>query len=590
MLLQAQSTERGIRGSIAAEAAADREGQGQNVMNNSERHRKGIIIAVLSFLILPASLFPQATDKAKVISASEKVLTEVIKSQAKDAPGCAVGVSFEGEPVVQKAFGLAELEHKVPITVDTIFESGSVAKQFTAAAVVLLAIDGKIDLDDPVRKYIPELPDYGAPMTIRHLLNHTAGLRDWGAVMGLSGVGRGERIVRQDYAIHVITKQKALDFVPGAEYSYSNSGYQLATEIVERVSGKSLPEFTKERIFDPIGMKNTSWRDDYERLVLGRAQAYVGPREGPWKLSMPFMNVYGNGGMLLTIGDFLKWNAALDSGEWQTMVDMLETEGVLNDGRKIGYALGLGIGEFNGHRRVSHGGRTAGYVTHLVRYPDDQVSAAVLCNAPTNNPGGIANRIAEELFGPAPPAPEIETAKPRPEELKPYAGRWRHEKTRMPVDSVYDDKKKALVIGGAALAQLLDGAFTVPGTNVRLTFEFGPDGERLAMVRTAGDDKDRFIAVDEWKPSASDLQAAEGDWYSDEADAHVRAFVKEGKLMIRLESLQELPLGPSYKDHFTTGPGGSIVIWIERDRQGRASALHVGASRLRDIRFVRAGS
>lgn len=552
---------------------------------NQYQHRSQFL--GLFLFLLAAPQFAQVPDKAKVVSAAEKVLTEVIKSQPKDAPGCAVGVSYEGVPVFEKAFGLAELEHKVPITVDTIFESGSVAKQFTAAALVLLAIDGKLDIDDPVRKYIPELPDYGAPLTIRHLLNHTAGLRDWGAVMGLSGVGRGERIVKQDYAIHVITKQKSLDFTPGAEYSYSNSGYQLATTIVERVSGKSLPEFTKERIFDPIGMKDTSWRDDYTRLVPRRAQAYGGPREGPWVLEMPFMNVYGNGGMLTTVSDFLKWNAALDSGEWQTMADMLETQGVLNDGRKISYALGLGVGDFNGHRQVSHGGRTGGYVTYLVRYPEDKVSAAVLCNAPVNNPGGIAGQIAQQIFGPAPPAPEIETAAPRPEELKPYAGLWYHEKTRFPIVTSFNEKEKGLSIGNTAAKQLLDGSFVAGSGQVRITFEFDSDGRRVAMVRTDEDDVDRFLAVDEWKPTEAELKAMEGNWYSEEADAYVRTIAKDGKLIIRLESLDELPFDPSYKDHFTF-PGG-IVVWVTRNRTGEVDSFHVGAPRLRDMSFARVG-
>jgi CubicO group peptidase (beta-lactamase class C family) len=207
-------------------------------------------------------------------------------------------VSLNGDVVFEKAFGLADLEHNVPNTTQTIFESGSVAKQFTAAAVVLLQQDGKLSLDDPVKKYIPELPDYGSPLTIRHLLNHTAGVRDWGTVLSLTGAGRGERIITQDLALDVITHQRALDFTPGSEYSYSNSGYNLAAIIVERVSKQKFPAFIEERLFKPLGMKNSSWRDDYQRIVPGRAQAYSRQGNGPWRLNMPFMNVYGNGGML----------------------------------------------------------------------------------------------------------------------------------------------------------------------------------------------------------------------------------------------------------------------------------------------------
>src|SRR4029079_158098 len=239
--------------------------------------------------------------------------------------------------------------HNISNTPQTIFESGSVAKQFTAAALVLLQQDGKLSIDDPVRKYIPELPDYGSPLTIRHLLNHTSGLRDSGTVLSLTGVGRGDRVISQDLALDVITHQKALDFKPGAEYSYSNSGYNLAAIIVERVSKQKFSDFLTQRIFKPLGMTNSSIRDDYRRIVPGRAQAYSKDgQNAPWTLNMPFMNVYGNGGMLTTVGDWLKWNASLDSKTFGApFVEALETQGVLNDGRKISYALGLEVDSYH---------------------------------------------------------------------------------------------------------------------------------------------------------------------------------------------------------------------------------------------------
>lgn len=544
------------------------------------------VVTFFVMLLLVQSSFSQDVSKAKVIAAAEKVIAEEIAAAPENAPGCAVGVSFEGETVFRKAFGMAELEHKVPITVDSIFESGSVAKQFTAAALVLLEIDGKLDIDDPVRKYIPELPDYGAPLTIRHLLNHTAGLRDWGAVMGISGVGRGERIVRQDYAIHVITKQKNLDFVPGAEYSYSNSGYQLASEIVERVSGMSLPDFTKKRLFDPIGMKDTSWRDEYDRVVPRRVQAYDGPPKGPWKLSMPFMNVYGNGGILTTVEDFLKWNAALDSGEWQTMADMLETQGVLNDGRKIEYALGLGVSDYNGLRQVSHGGRTAGYVTFLVRYPEVGLSISSLCNVPFRNPGRIAYRIVDEAAGPF-PEPEKPAGKDlTAEELKRYAGLWREDRTRMPSTTAFDEKSGKLMAGNTPLRPLGDDTFESTGSSTRFKFELGPNGERVSATRISGDDETKFFAEEKWSPSKEVLQSIEGNWYSEEAETMITIVIDGEKIMVRLPSLMELPMIPVYKDHFSV-PGGSIV-WIERDDKGGISSLHVGTGRMRDLRFDRA--
>src|SRR5687768_7377914 len=337
--------------------------------------RKHFLFVLLVFGFLSSAASAQVPDKAKVVAGADRAFEKVAKAYVAPAPGCAAAVSLNGDVVFEKAFGLADLEHNVPNTTQTIFESGSVAKQFTAAAILLLQQDGKLSFDDPVMKYIPELPDYGSPLTIRHLLNHTSGLRDWGSVLSLTGAGRGDRVVTQDLALDVIVHQRALNFTPGSEYSYSNSGYNLAAIIVERVSKQKFPAFVEERLFKPLGMKNSSWRDDYQRIVPGRAQAYSRQGAGPWRLSMPFMNVYGNGGMLTTVGDWMKWNAMLDSHSLGApLVNTLETQGVLNDGRKIAYALGLEVGTHRGLKKVSHGGATAGYQTFMMRLPDQKFS------------------------------------------------------------------------------------------------------------------------------------------------------------------------------------------------------------------------
>ncbi len=203
-----------------------------------------IVFGIFSIAVCSLGSVAQVPDRAQVIAGAERAFEKAAKTNPMPAPGCAVGVSLNGQSVFEKAFGMAEMEHNIPNTPQTIFESGSVAKQFTAAALVLLQQDGKLNIDDPVRKYIPELQDYGKPLTIRHMLSHTAGLRDWGSVMSLTGAGRGDRVITQEIALDVISRQRALDFVPGAEYSYSNSGYNLAAIIVERVSGQKFGDFT----------------------------------------------------------------------------------------------------------------------------------------------------------------------------------------------------------------------------------------------------------------------------------------------------------------------------------------------------------
>lgn len=535
-------------------------------------------------LVLNSTLSAQVPEKEKVLAGAERAFEKAAKALTSPAPGCAVGVSQNGETVFEKAFGLAEIEHEIPNTPRTIFESGSVAKQFTAAALVLLSLEGKLSLDDPVRKYIPELPDYGAPVTIRHLLNHTAGLRDWGSVMALTGAGRGNRIITQDLAFDVIIHQQALDFTPGAEYSYSNSGYQLAAIIVERVSKQKFSTFTEEKLFKPVGMKNSSWRDDYQRLVPGRAQAYSrqGPN-GPWRLNMPLMNVYGNGGMLTTVGDWLKWNAMLDSRLMGApLVEALETQGVLNDGRKIIYALGLNVDTYKGVKDVSHGGSTAGYQTFLARYPDQKLSVAVLCNGTSPSAGGLAASITDEILGPFPsPTPQPPDAEVPAERLQKLVGLYRSEKTHLPRRFVFENG--TLRYNNAPLRALGDGAFMLGAT--RLTFTFDKDGNPTGGEVNNNGDITRFIAEKEWTPTDAELASFAGDWYSREADATFK-FVTEGdKAFITQRPATRLPLQPLYKDHFSAQ---GFVIWFTRDGAGKIDRLHVGASRMRDMPFERA--
>ena len=544
--------------------------------------RKNFLFVLTVVAVLSTAAWAQVPNKEKVVAGAERAFEKFSRAYVAPGPGCAAAVSLNGETVFEKAFGLADMEHDVPNTPQTIFESGSVAKQFTAASLVLLQQEGKLSLDDPVKKYIPELPDYGVPLTIRHMLNHTAGLRDWGTVMGLTGAGRGDRVINQDLAFDVITHQRALDFTPGSEYSYSNSGYNLAAIIVERVSKQKFPAFVEERLFKPLGMKNSSWRDDYQRIVPGRAQAYSRQGSGPWRLNMPFMNVYGNGGMLTTVGDWMKWNAMLDSQSLGApLVNALETQGVLNDGRKIPYALGLVVDKYKGLKDVSHGGATAGYQTFLARYPDNKVSVGVMCNGTSPSAGGIAAGITDEIFGPYPTTPKTEPAKVSEDELKKLVGIWRNETTHGPARFTIENGVSRW--SGGRVTPMGGGKF-IAG-NDELKFTFDKDGRPMsAEMKDDGGDVTRFVPEKEWAPTSEDLASFKGDWFSDEAGAMFTITVDGGKMFIKQRPATSLPMQPLYKDHF--GLQG-YVLWFTRDKDGKVTDMHVGTSRMRDMLFVR---
>ena len=536
----------------------------------------------LVLLVLSCLTHAQAIDKTKVIAGAERAFEKAAKTNPMPAPGCAVGVSLNGESVFERAFGLAEMEHSIPNTAQTIFESGSVAKQFTAAALVLLQQDGKLKIDDDIRKYIPEMPEYDKPITIRHILNHTAGLRDWGSVIAMTGAGRGDRVITQDIAFDVIIRQKALDFTPGAEYSYSNSGYQLAAIIVERVSKQKFADFLKERIFKPLGMTNSSIRDDYRRLVPGRAQAYSRDGEkAPWQLNMPIMNVYGNGGMLTTVGDWLKWNAMLDSRSMgAALVEALETQGILNDGRKISYALGLDVGNYKGIKQVTHSGGTAGYQTYLARFPEKKLSVAALCNGFPPSSGDIVSGIVDEIFGPFPPATEQTVSVTVPEdELKKYVGTWKNEKSRNPNQVIID--KGELKLNGGPLKPVADGSFMLGDRKAKFISNKNGSPDVLEIANTDGS-MTRLSFEPEWKPA--DLNEFAGEWFSDEAQSRIVIAIENGNPFLILRPVARFQLRPAYKDGFTAQ---GYVFWFTRDASGKIDKLHVGTSRMRDMLFER---
>jgi CubicO group peptidase (beta-lactamase class C family) len=352
---------------------------------------KRILFAVV--LSLAASALVIARQAPGV---PESKVDAVFARWTKETPGCAVGVSKGGTSVLQKAYGMADLEHDVPNRPETIFEAGSVSKQFTAAAILLLAKDGKLSLDDPARKYVPELPDYGAPLTIRHMLQHSSGLRDWGEVAGIAGWPRTSRVHTHAHVLDIVSRQRALNFPSGTQYSYSNTGYNLAAIIVARVSGQSFADFSDQRIFKPLGMTRTSWRDDYTRVVKDRAVAYSAGQNG-FRTNMPFENVHGNGGLLTTVGDLLKWNNNFSDPKIgdAAFVKLQEQPGTFNDGKPHNYAMGLMVGTHKGVPEIAHSGSTAGYRAHLTRFPKQQVSVAVLCNVSSGNATQYAMSVAD---------------------------------------------------------------------------------------------------------------------------------------------------------------------------------------------------
>jgi CubicO group peptidase (beta-lactamase class C family) len=535
-------------------------------------------------VVLAACFIPSILPAQVPADAASRLDRVFARWNLPQSPGCAVGVAQAGQPLLTRAYGMADLEHAIKNSPETIFEAGSVAKQFTSGAVVLLSLDGKLSLDDPVRKYVPEVPYYGTPITIRHLMTHTSGLRDWGSVAGITGWPRGARVHTHAHMLDIVSRQRALNFPPGAEYSYSNTGYNLLAVIVDRVSGMPFAQFTRQRIFEPLGMKNTQWRDDYTRIVKGRAQAYS-TRQGGFALDMPFENVHGNGGLLTTVADLLIWTENLQSGKLggPAFLEAMHRPGVLSNGREITYASGLMIGTYNNTREVSHTGSTAGYRAFLGRYPEKGLATAVLCNVGNANPGQLGGQIAAIYLGQqrAQPAPALKAASTPAADHTGKAGLYRHWRSNNVLAVTSSDGK--LRVAETELVPLSATLFQMG--NRQAFFEPAPNGGRPRVrVTTAEGDTTFYEPTGAFTPTAAQLAEFAGEYYSPDAEVTFSAVIDNGALVLLRKPNTRIALTPLYTDAFQSQLG---VIRFHRGANGQITELGISQARVYDLRATR---
>jgi len=346
-------------------------------------------------------LIVSATDASNASSAEDRTtaaVDEIFADLTKPgSPGCALGVYRDAKIIYAKGYGLANLEENVPIVPSSVFDIGSTSKQFTAASILLLEKQGKLSVNDDVHKYIPELPEYGKKITILQLLNHTSGLRDYLALMELAGINT-DSVTTDEDALALVARQKSLNFEPGSEWLYSNTGFFLLSVIVKRVSGMTLREFAAENIFAPLEMTHTQYRDDHTSLIPNRAMAYDRKEKGDgYALDVSYFEQTGDGAVHTSVEDLLKWDENFYSARigGKDFLAEIQERGKLNSGKVLDYAKGLSIGDYRGLHTVSHGGAWGGYRAELLRFPGQHFSVACLCNLGNENPTRRAHAVAD---------------------------------------------------------------------------------------------------------------------------------------------------------------------------------------------------
>jgi hypothetical protein len=388
--------------------------------------------------------------------------------------------------------------------------------------------------------------------------------------------------------LDLVSHQKALNFDPGAEYLYSNTGYTLAAIIIQRVSGQPFATFSEERLFKPLGMTDTRWRADFTTVVKGRATAYSGNASAGFHSDMPFTNVIGNGGLLTTVGDLLKWNAFLDAPSavvgGASLVRTLETPMTFNNGRRSGYALGLGVGVRDGIREVTHSGATAGYRTWLARYPERGMSVAVLCNLASANPASLGTQAMDVLM-PRPPALPVAASGGAlsDTELASYVGVFRARGSENLIRTVVRDGRLVIDLPfNSTPTPLATDHFRVFGQNEMI---YRREGGRLRDVLVVSDgDTTRYEPVVPSSPTPAQLAAYAGSYWSDELDTRYTVLARDGAVVVRTRLGEETRLVPVFADAFTS-PAGTVIF--SRDARGRVSGFGIWAGRVRDVRFRR---
>ncbi len=503
----------------------------------------------------------------------------------KGNPGCQLSISRNGKIILSKAWGTADLERKIPLSTNSILEAGSISKQFTAAAILLLEQQKKLSINDDVRKYIPELPDYGKTIRIKHLIHHTSGLKDWGDIAEISGWPRTTKTYSNTDALQIICRQRTLNNFPGEEMLYSNSNYNMLAIIVERVSGMSLAEFTNKYIFVPANMNHTQWRTNYKSIVSERALAYTKIENG-YETDMPNENAYGNAGLLTTSEDLIKWNEFYLNGKLETS-SLLKKQlalDTLNNGEINHFAAGLYVHKKNGLNCINYSGSTAGYRCYLANYPQLNISISFLSNTSEYGSGSAVQEI-ENIFTGKNETSDVNNNTDNEvfSNNKIFIGWYKNVNSGQGL--YFSIKNDTLnLFENSPLIQINEREFILG--NIHLNFE---KDNQLKVVRPnefgAGTiDTLNYIKITDNNSGKNENEYL-GDYYSRDALTFSTIILNDSnQLVLILKPGELLKLTSTYTDGFYVDNLESD-LYFKRDENNRITKMYISEQRARNVEF-----
>lgn len=549
----------------------------------------------IGLIMLPLLLLGQSVEKKeRTLSPSEEMDKLFDFWNRLDQPGFAVVVVKEGRVMYQKVFGLACQEHGVAITPNSVFNTAALAQTFVGQAVAVLENQGKLSLDDDVRKFIPEMPDFGAPVKLRHLLHQSSGLRDWLTVLQLTG--RDKEEITFQTVLKIVRAQKKTIFPPGDRSQFSNSNYELLAETIRRLTGKPFSEWAWENIFKPMKMTRTQYRDNYRSILDDQAFSYNFTRQEYLK-GIDTLSVTGSHSLFASIADLAKWLLAIETApaESQAIFAKMFTPGDLNNGRKSTFGYGLNIGINAGRRQVSQTGTWAGSGAILVYLPDQKFGFVVLANWDYTSVTGFAASIVD-IYLPgaappppakkAPPAPAGKVVKVSPEKLDQYAGDYRLGPRQVLTISRAGDQLLLIIPGQKfVLTTLSESEFLFDLADARLAFQRNPDGKVAQMIWKQGGAEQvapRIVLV---KPTPAELNECVGVYSNDEIDLRLTLALQGDTLVLKAPGQGDVRLAPDEKDRFTSGWQTAPAVVFQRDSQKRVSGFLIDSDSLRDLVF-----
>jgi CubicO group peptidase (beta-lactamase class C family) len=515
------------------------------------------------------------------------------------SPGAAVAIVKNGLVIYQKGYGSANLEYDIPITSSTVFHVASVSKQFTAFAITVLAHEGKLSLDDDIRQYLPELPAFGATITIRHLIHHTSGLRDQWSLLAMAG-WRLDDVITQAHILKLVRSQRELNFRPGEEYQYSNTGYTLLAEIVERVSGKSFREWTATHIFEPLGMTSTLFYDDHERIVKNRAYSYQPDGKGGFKKRVLSYANAGATSLLTTVEDLAKWARNFHEARLggPAVIAHMHERGVLNHGDTLDYAFGLHVDGYAGLKRVGHAGSDAGYRAYFGRFPEQELAIIVLSNLASFNPVAMAMQVVDVYLadGSASEQPASKTTAVPAERkaivLDPamydeYVGAY----TLRPgliITITKEHQRLMTQMTGRPKVELFpesESKFFVKGADVQVSFRRDPTGKVILLTVHDQDQNLRALKFEPLALSVDQLTEYTGNYYSEELGTTYTFVVNDGQLVAQHRRHEDIKFMPEQADAFFSGVWFFGQVKFMRDTSKRITGLKVSNERATNLHF-----